>query len=256
MRGFFIVTVAVGASLVVLAAEAGPASGFDAPVKKQIVDLGPSRYSVHGEVHNKLTCYYFRSVMVKQYDEGQKGAEWLAFTPITTSKPDCTTAHGPGEKVIEKDTEKPEWIGYFLGVKGALVFFNADDADVTGGFGFAVFDWNTGRKVFEDYRYDDDSWSRKSRTSPFNKLRVIKWPDASVSVRYLRVIDAGCDLHGDKGCWPQVRKRLGLKRINAPVCSPYHSEPADAIGYPVEVTLLPQASVKVVEGPVRCWSVL
>jgi hypothetical protein len=41
--------------------------------------------------------------MVKEYDEGQKGAEWLAILPVEArTTPACTQSHAVGEKVIEE----------------------------------------------------------------------------------------------------------------------------------------------------------
>lgn len=47
----------------------------------------------------------------------------------------------------------PEWVGYFKGAKGNLVFFDADDG-INGGMPFVVYDSKTGKSVFKDSYYD------------------------------------------------------------------------------------------------------
>src|SRR5216684_4356057 len=62
-------------------AESG--DSFDAPLKKKVVDCGLSPYyDPHRNRRNELSCYSYSTFMVKQYDEGQKGSEWLAIVPI------------------------------------------------------------------------------------------------------------------------------------------------------------------------------
>ena len=66
--------------------------GFDKPVKKAVVDFGPSPfYRASQHVRNKLTCYYYPAITVKEYDQGEKGAEWLAIVPSAQAA--CTRRH-------------------------------------------------------------------------------------------------------------------------------------------------------------------
>lgn len=126
---------------------------FDAPAKTKVVDLGPSAYHPGTQrVRNKLSCYWYPTVMVREYDEGQKGAEWLSFVAIKAhEQPECTPSHMPDEKFIGKSDES-EWVGYFRGVKGNFVFF-VDADGLNGGLRFAVCDSRTGKKIFEDSEY-------------------------------------------------------------------------------------------------------
>src|SRR5215510_3228559 len=102
------------------------ADSFDEPLKKDVVDFGPSPYYAAGDVRMKLSCYMYPTFMVKEYDERQKGAEWLAIVPIEKGVTrECTKSHVQGEQVFEKEALEPEWIGYFLGAKENLVFFDA-----------------------------------------------------------------------------------------------------------------------------------
>jgi hypothetical protein len=51
------------------------ADSFDAPLEKKVVDFGPSPYYSGRNVRVKLSCFFFPTFMVKEYDAGQKGAE-------------------------------------------------------------------------------------------------------------------------------------------------------------------------------------
>jgi hypothetical protein len=236
---------------------ASAVGSFDAPPKKKVVDFGPSSYYPNPQTapHVKLSCFYFPAFMVKQYDEGEKGAEWLSIVPIATKQvPSCTRAHVSGEKVIGAQ----EWSGYFKGVKTNLVFFDAADG-TNDGLPFAVYDSRTGKKIFEDSAYESSMWNEKVKESPFNHLQVSIGQDGQLLLRYLRVVEAGCDLHTEKAaCWDQIRKKLELKSDQMPVCSGYKrisDRWASAIAYPVEVSLPPQSTIKTTAGPVKCWPV-
>jgi hypothetical protein len=230
-------------------------NGFDAPLKKSVVNFGGSAYYPSGKVRNKLSCYIYSTFMVKEYDEGQKGAEWQSIVPVEKEAgPTCTRSHATGEHVIQY----PEWSGYFKGAKGNLVFFNAADG-TNGGLPFVIYDSKTEIKIFEDSAYYSSMWNKKVEESPFNQPRILTTRGGQNVLRYLRVVEAGCDLyHKEKGaCWEQVKKRLQLKRTQAPVCSGYTPDSWEsAIAYPVEVELSSrQPTVKTVFGPVRCWPV-
>jgi len=231
------------------------AEGMDRPLKEQVVDFGPSPYYPAGRVRIKLTCYFYAKLMVKQYDAGQKGAEWLAIVPVQKDQaPICAESHGHGEKVIEG----AEWNGYFKGVKGNLVFLDAaDGTDV--GIPFAVYDSITGKKIFADSAYDSRIENTKVAQSLFNRMRVATAADGTVILKYLRVAEAGCDLHGKKEtCWEEVRKKFDLKNLQPPVCDRYKNLPTaweSAIAYPVETSLSERPETKTIAGPIRCWPV-
>jgi hypothetical protein len=93
---------------------------FDAPQKKEIVELGLSPdFPSEVRVHIKLSCYFFPSFLVQQYDSGQKGADRLEIVlRVEGVTPACASIHAAGERVI-----RVEWSGYFRGAKGNLVFF-------------------------------------------------------------------------------------------------------------------------------------
>jgi hypothetical protein len=120
--------------------------------------------------------------MVKEYDEGQKGAAWLAIVPTGKGEAplSCTRSHVPDEMVIG-------WWGYFKGAKTNLAFFNAPDGQ-DGGMPFAVFDSRTGKKIFEDVAYDTGFVKRQVEVSPFDSLLVGSAQDRSIA--------------GPVACWP------------------------------------------------------
>lgn len=244
------------------------ATSFDKPRYKRTVDLGPSRYTPGNR--GKVSCYYFAGFMVKEVDLGEKGADKLAIVPIPKGVvPRCTRARSKDEKVVNPD----DWSGYFKGVKNNLVFFDADDG-VNGGMGFAVYDSNTGRKIFEDVA-----------------LGPLDFPEAQgsqVSIKYTRVLDSQCNVPQDESaCWAKITKAIGLDNAAIPDCKKGYEQSAqelakgrcqaqktettqcldrelplarsqtkDAnsiIAYAVEVVLDQQPTTKPVSGDLRCW---
>jgi hypothetical protein len=231
------------------------ADSFDVPLKKTVVDFGPSPYYPGGNLRSKLSCYFYSTFMVKEYNEEQKGAEWLSIVPVEApTTPACIPSHPAGEKVIEY----PEWRGYFKGAKRNLVFLYASDG-TNGGMPFVVYDARTRTKIFQDSTFDSTWLHNKVAVPLFNRPRFSSAADGQVSLRYLRVVEADCDLHREKAsCWEQVRKKFAVKGTAVPLCSGYRDVTtrwASALAYPVEVSLFPQPTTKTIDGPVKCWPV-
>ena len=218
--------------------------GFDKPLKTTIVDFGPSPYYRPTQhVRKKLTCYYYSTFTVKQYDEGQKGAEWLSIFPMSQAA--CTRVHSKGENVLT-------WNGYFWGAKDAYVIFTAPDGE-DGGVPFAVFDAKTGRQVFEDsslLEYYQKTLQIK------DVFRISGVADQTTQLNYLRVVRAGCNLKtGQADCWGKIRAKFGVTQTEIPVCSRYEERDdwESAIVYPVTVLLTDSPQPKPVDGRVFCW---
>jgi len=239
---------------------------FDVPLKKKTVDFGPSfsrpsdtspewQWSAYRRARNTLICYWFPTVMVKEYDMNQKGADWISFIRIhANASPECTLSHVPGQKVF---AQGDEWIGYFSGVKDDFVFLHAADG-TDGGIQFAVYDSRTGMKVFEDAECLRCWYSKHPSYVPFNQIRISKGRGGLVTLKYLRVEQADCDLRTDKAsCWDHVRMQMDVKRAKAPVCRGYAHTPvgelASMVAHPVFVSLESPPVVKSIEGPVLCW---
>lgn len=244
------------------------ADSFDKPRFKTTVKLGPAHS--RAKTHAKVNCYFFFGFMVKEIDLGEKGADRLSIVPLPRETvPRCTRAKTSNEMVINPN----EWSGYFKGVKGNLVFFDADDG-WNGGLGFAVYDSKTGKKIFED--------------AAVGELEFLAAQGTEVSLKYTRIIDAKCVLPQDPAaCWAQVQNTTGLANIPMPDCKQgYEKSAADlakgrcqaqssdtpqcfdkeiglardqtkgatsVIAYPVEVIISSKPAIKPVSGDVRCW---
>ena len=228
------------------------ADSFDPPIKQTSVDLGPSPQYEDPKIRSVLTCYYYAHVMIKEYDEGGPSAG-LSMLHIRGNLPECRPERQRGERIIDSS----EWIGILKGVKDTLVFFDPGE-DFNGDSPFAVFDSVSGSKIFQDSAYGEYVSSQDYRTG---RVRVITSQGGYV-LKYLRVREAGCDLHLDGGaCWGKVKGEFDLESDRMPVCTGYehiseiwgtdHVE--SWIAYPVEVDLLPRPTVKNVAGAVLCW---
>ncbi len=236
----------MAASLHAQADRANLNEGFDKPSKKTVVDLGPSPfYRASQHVRNKLTCYYYSTFTVKEYDQGEKGSEWLSIVPSAQAA--CTRRHREDEKVYR------EWSGYFRGVMGTVAFFVAPDGD-NGGLPFAGFDVRTGRKLFEDSSLLD--YYQKTLHIK-NAFRITNWAGQIPRLTYFRVVRAGCDLRIEQAdCWNKVRAQFGITQTDMPVCSGYEQAEGSwesAIVYPVSVLLTDSPKIEAVDGPVFCW---
>jgi hypothetical protein len=243
------------------------AGSFDQPVFKKTVDLGPSKSSSGARA--KVTCYFFSSFMVKEVDMAEKGAARLAIVPGKIKDHTCTRLLDGGEKEINSD----EWSGYFKGVKGDLVFFDADDG-VNGGMGFAVFNAKTGKKVFDDVA--------------LGPLQLSAREDKAVVLAYTRVVEGECVIPKEQpACWDKIKQKLALENASAPDCNAGYEKSAQemakgrcqaqkadnpqclskeitlarqqandspsVISYPVEVLLGTEAVIKPANGNVLCW---
>lgn len=240
--------------VVVVLTTSAASQGFD-PYKKQVVDCGVPQDFPGNPHHDRLTCFYYRNLMVKQLtNQWNKGALFLSFVRFDQTRPACVKEHSPDEKVLDY----PEWGGYFRGlVKGDLVFFDAADGQ-DGGMPFAVFDSKTQKKIFEDNAYYAWTWNPKLRPhpSPFNDIRVRVTQDGNVVLTYLRVLPTECDIpKNGTECWPALIQKLGLKTPVAPSCIRWEQNQTgpSAVAYPVETSLFPTPVTKTISGPVRCW---
>jgi hypothetical protein len=213
---------------------------FDVPLEKKTLDFGPSfdkppasspawQWNAYRHARNKLFCYWFPTVMVKQYDVSQKGAAWISFIRLAANAhPACTRSHVPGEKVFEAGGD---WWGYFLGVKGDFVFVTDPDG-VSGGIQFHIYDSRKGQQVFEDTDcltcvHLKKMYGQEPPLGLISRMQINKTPDGVITLKYMRVEQADCDLRADvASCWEHVRKRLDSKNPKAPSCFGY-----DAVGY-------------------------
>ena len=231
---------------------------LDRPMRKQVVDLGPSSTNFPGsqQLRVTLSCFFYPGFMVKEvYEQQNKGVTSEAVVPlIEGATVDCTQSHVRGEFSLGE----PDWQGEnFVGAKGNLLFFEWADGN-NGGRPFSLLDATSGKQVYADSAYDPVFWDRKPDPSPFNQLRVAD-QDGAITLRYLHVEAYECDLHlptERSSCWEKIKLQAGLGNKQIPVCTGYeriHGHSGSAVAYPVEVSLLPHPTRKIVAGPVRCW---
>jgi len=172
---------------------------FDKPAKAVKVPLAADPLNPRSKP--ALSCFYFSNFAVKQIDRGEVGAEQLSIVPLGTGQPyNCREANAEGEKVVDVK----DWSGYFKGVKGSYVFFDADDGQ-NGGLAFAVFDASDGKKIFEDTT---------------KGLQAIRLTPSGMVLHYSRVYAPGCSLFADAaGCWAKIKQATGLTRPSPPDCA-------------------------------------
>lgn len=187
MRGA--VFLAVGLAVALAGCAAGPKSSlypygvFDAPAKVEVKRLPKDPLNPHAKP--RLTCSRYASFAVKEVDRGEKGAEKLAIIPAGAR---CDI-DAPGEIRIGME-------GYFKGVIGDYIFFDASDG-WDGGVPFTVFAPD-GRQLFEDSAERGD-FALASRDG--NILRL----------QYTRVFHAPCSLYPRSAeCDGEVMALTGL----------------------------------------------
>jgi hypothetical protein len=176
----------------------GTARFFDKPVKTVKIPLAPD--PDNPQAKPMLSCFYYRGFMVKEIDRGEVGAYQLSIIPAAVEEPKCAEANIASEKALDAK----EWSGYFKGVKGDYVFFDADDG-FNGGLGFAVYHGVEGKKLFDDIA---KSW------------RTIAIKNGRLQLRYVRTYLTTCSTFADaKGCWAKIQQSTGLTKATPPDCS-------------------------------------
>ena len=173
-------------------------SVFDPPAKTQKLTLPANEVGAKP----KLTCSFYPHFMVKQVDEGEVGAAQLSIVPLAPgAKPVCQRKNVPGEKVVNPS----DWSGYFKGVKGDYVFFDADDG-VNGGLGFAVVAAATGKKLFDD--------------STVGNLKSVTVSGNGLTIRYARSYSGECSVpHDGASCWTKIAAATGETGAKQPDCA-------------------------------------
>jgi hypothetical protein len=232
---------------------------LDRPTKKQVVDLGSSSTNFPGsqELRVTLSCFFYPGFMVKEvYEQRNKGMTSEVIVPVIEGATvDCTQSHVLGEISLGE----PDWEGeLFVGAKGKLLFFECADGN-SGGRPFSLIDATSGKRVYADSAYDPVFWDRQPEPSPFNRLRVISDQYGAITLRYVHVEVYECDLHlptERSSCWEKIKVQAGLGNKRIPVCTGYdriNSHAGSAVAYPVEASLLPHPTRKIIAGPIRCW---
>ncbi len=234
---------------------AAPSDSFDVPLRKQVVDLGLSPEGMNRRV--SLHCLYYPSFMVKEIDDDNlKGAALSILPAEKGGPPKCTQSLAKGEWEIK------DWSGYYMGARANLIFFWASDGE-NAGMPFVVYDSKSGNRIFEDSTYVANEWDRKNLmvpNFPFNRMRLRATPNGDITLRYMRITEADCDLHfasGKSSCWQNIRKKLGGIRARIPTCRGYENikdREDSTIAYPVEAILFPHPVIRPLVGPIGCWA--
>lgn len=186
-------------ALVLATPAAAGDTGFDPPLATQTRTVPPTAERPKAT----LACRTYAGFMVKVVDEGEVGAAQLSILPIApgASRPACRRENAADEKVISAK----DWDGYFKGVKGDYVLFDAADG-VNGALPFAVFSAATGAKLLED--------------AALGALHRVALDGGTLTLGYRRSVTADCSVpHDGAACWTKLAAANGLAADKAPDCA-------------------------------------
>ncbi|MFI4984192.1 MAG: hypothetical protein ACHP6I_03225 [Rickettsiales bacterium] len=167
-------------------------SVFDKPAKKEVVKF---------EDEAKLTCYHYPDFMVKELDNGQKGALILSITPTSTQ------TKLPCEQETEGEVLVTDFAGQFEGAKGDYAFFKSavSEDNISP---FIVIDGQSGEKVFED------------KQDVGHHIHAIKVLSDGFALRYRKAFNSGCSLYkGKEDCWETIVNGVEPAPISVPKCN-------------------------------------
>jgi len=150
------------------------ANPFDSPLKIRHIRLEADPQNPR--VKRQVSCFYYRSVVVKQVDYGEVGADRLALLPVVSGNATpCRVAMEANEYVIPSNS----WSGHFKGVKADYAFFDAPDG-TNGGLGFMVLRVFDRKVLFEDIAQ--------------HGIAFIEIQEGTLKLRYQRVFAASCSV--------------------------------------------------------------
>jgi hypothetical protein len=228
---------------------------YDKPLKEVVVDLGHSQYRpMNPEMHNKLSCYYYKNYLVKQLDETQKGAEWFGIVPLKGgTMPECSQTKEANEIRINDDS-KYVWEGYFIGVIRDYLFLDSADGQ-DGALAFGIFDLHTGKKLFED-QYEDVFLQSNGKYA-LHDDRKMRWnSNGELVINYIRVQYGTCFLMKKIAeCRDKIESEIQAKQPVINDCSEFQKDDSaysSVIFYQAESTLKAKPETRPVVGPMRC----
>ena len=175
-------------------------SPFDAPLQVRHVRLPPDPQNPNAK--RQVSCFYYRSIVVKQVDYGEVGAERLALLPVLYGNATpCRAARESNEYVIPADS----WSGYFKGVKAEYAFFDAPDG-TNGGLGFMVMRVYGRRSLFED--------------TAQHGIESLDIQEGTLRLRYQRVFAADCSvLTAGNECRERLVHDTGVAERSFSICA-------------------------------------
>jgi hypothetical protein len=177
-----------------------PASGpFDSPLKTRNVRLAADPQNP--KVRRQVTCFYYRSIVIKQVDYGEVGADRLALLPVLSrNATQCHEDREALEYVIPADT----WSGYFRGVKADYAFFDAPDG-INGGLGFMVLRLFDRKAVLEDVAQ--------------HGIKSINYEEGVLRLHYQRVYAGNCSiLTAGEDCRDALVRDTGVSAGSLSIC--------------------------------------
>jgi len=175
-----------------LPALACSAEPFDAPLKVRTLKLAPDPQNAGAK--REVSCFYYRSIVVKQIDLGEVGANRLGLLPVLSrTATQCRAERDPNEYDLPPET----WNGYFKGVKFDYAFFDAANG-VNGGRGFMVYRIYDRKVLFEDVA------ERGLQSVDLNR--------GALKLQYRRVLAAKCSVltTGD-ACRDAIARETGVR---------------------------------------------
>ena len=175
------------------------AEPFDAPLKVRTLRLPPDPQNSRSK--RQVSCYYYRSIVIKQVDLGEVGADRLGLLPVLSrAATQCHAEQGPNEYDLPPET----WSGQFRGVKADYAFFDAADG-INGGLGFLVFRIYDRKALFEDVAE--------------RGLRSIEIAHGGLNLRYRRVFAGKCSvLSAGDACRDSLVRETGISAASLSIC--------------------------------------
>jgi hypothetical protein len=227
---------------------------YDKPINKIVIDYGQSIYRPnYPSMHSKLSCFYYKSYLIKQLDEQEKGAEWISIVPLHGEiKPRCSKVKAK-EEFRFNDDGHPTWEGYFGGVLKDYLFLDSADG-MNGAMYFGIFDLRSGKQLFkDDYQY---AFLQSNGKYTWHDDRKMHWnSNGELVISYIHAHFASCSLIKEKiNCWKQVQVVTGLQSV-MPNCSGYTNDNPDdpsVIFYPIESIIKVKPETHPLPGSVRC----
>ena len=180
-----------------LALASGP---FDPPLKVRNVRLAADPQNP--KIRRQVTCFYYRSIVIKQVDYGEVGADRLALLPVLSrNATQCREDREALEYVIPADT----WSGYFSGVKADYAFFDGPDG-INGGLGFMVLRLFDRKAVLEDVAQ--------------HGIKSIDYEEGVLKLRYQRAFAGTCSIPtGGDSCRDTLVRDTGVSAGSLSICS-------------------------------------
>lgn len=183
-------------ALPALAVASGP---FDSPLKTRTIQLPADPQNP--KARRQVTCFYYRSIVIKQVDYGEVGADRLALLPVLArNATQCHEDREALEYVIPPET----WSGHFRGVKADYAFFDAPDG-INGGLGFLVLRLYDRKPVLEDVAQ--------------HGIESIDYEEGVLRIRYQRVHAGTCSiLTAGDGCRDELVRDTGVGAQSLSIC--------------------------------------